>query len=92
MSNWKNPKIIVGNVAKGDFYFPRLDIEAQIWEELDKGSHILLAAPRRVGKTSVMLSMLENSPADIRCIFKNIQGVQSEESFTNSFLNPCWNV
>ena len=86
MSNWKNPKIIVGNVAKGDFYFPRLDIEAQIWEELNKGSHILLAAPRRVGKTSVMLSMLENSPADIRCVFKNIQGVQSEEQFYQQFF------
>ncbi|MCC6279826.1 MAG: AAA-like domain-containing protein [Saprospiraceae bacterium] len=83
---WANPKIIIGNTATGDYYYPRPQIEANIWEETQKGNHVLLAAPRRVGKSSVMQAMLENCPEDTRCIFKNIQGVQSETEFYQQFF------
>jgi uncharacterized protein len=87
MSNiWQNPQIIVGSTATGDFYFPRPQIERNIWEEIGKGSHVLLAAPRRVGKTSVMVSMLNHNLRNTQCIFKNIQGVQSEEQFYKQFF------
>ncbi len=85
-TTWKDPKIIIGNTAIGDYYFPRPDIEAQIWAETQKGNHVLLAAPRRVGKSSVMLAMQKNCPQDTRCIFKNIQGVQSEAEFYKEFF------
>ena len=83
---WINPKIIIGNTATGEYYFPRPQIEANIWEEIEKGNHVLIAAPRRVGKSSVMLSMTENCPKNTQCIFKNIQGVQSEEQFYKQFF------
>ena len=83
---WVGPKIIIGNTATGAYYYPRPHIEANIWEETRKGNHVLLAAPRRVGKSSVMLAMVENCPADTRCVFKNIQGVQSEAEFYQQFF------
>ena len=86
MTTWNNPKIIIGSTATGDFYYPRPHIENNIWEEINKGSHVLLAAPRRVGKTSVMVSMLGNCPDNTQCIFKNIQGVQTEEQFYKQFF------
>jgi uncharacterized protein len=87
MSNiWQNPQIIIGSTATGDFFFPRPQIESNIWEEISKGNHVLLAAPRRVGKTSVMVSMLKNCPSNTQCVFKNIQGVQSEEQFYKQFF------
>ena len=86
MNTWINPKIITGPVAKDDFYYPRPQIEANIWEAIRKGSHVLLAAPRRVGKTSVMYSMVDNCPTNTRCVFKNIQGVQTEEQFYKQFF------
>lgn len=81
MENWKSPKIVVGPTATGDFYFDRPQIVSKIWEEVHKGSHVLLAAPRRVGKSSVMEHMVENCPEDIKCIFRNIQAIQSEQEF-----------
>ena len=83
---WVGPKIIIGSTAFGDYYYPRPQIEANIWEETQKGNHVLLAAPRRVGKSSVMLAMVENCPTDTRCVFKNIQGVQSEAEFYQQFF------
>jgi uncharacterized protein len=85
-NNWINPKIIVGNTATGEYYFPRPQIEKSIWDEIEKGNHVLIAAPRRVGKSSVMVSMMENSPEHTQCIFKNIQGIQSEEQFYKEFF------
>ena len=32
-----------------------------LWEELENGSHILMVAPRRVGKTSLMYKILDES-------------------------------
>ena len=81
MENWINPKIIVGPTAIGDYYFNRPQIVSKIWEEVLKGSHVLLAAPRRVGKSSVMIYMVENCPDDVKCIFRNIQAIKSEQEF-----------
>lgn len=84
--DWKDPRIIIGPTAIGDYYYPRPQLEATIWTEIQKGGHVLLAAPRRVGKSSVMQAMLHNCPNDTRCVFKNIQGVQSEAAFYRHFF------
>ncbi len=81
MDNWVGPKIIIGNTAVGDYYFNRPLIVSQIWEEILKGNHVLIAAPRRVGKSSVMEFMVENCPNETKCFFKNIQGIKTEEEF-----------
>jgi uncharacterized protein len=81
MESWIPPKIIIGSTAIGDYYFNRPQIVSKIWEEVLKGSHVLLAAPRRVGKSSVMEYMVENCPEDVKCIFRNIQGIKSEQEF-----------
>ncbi|MBX2929464.1 MAG: AAA-like domain-containing protein [Saprospiraceae bacterium] len=83
---WIDPKIVTGPTATGEYYYPRPEIEAEIWHEIAKGGHVLLAAPRRVGKTSVMLAMLENQQEDTRCEFKNIQGIKSENEFYREFF------
>jgi uncharacterized protein len=79
--NWINPNTIVGTKATGRYYFERSDKEAEIWELLLKGSHVLLAAPRRVGKSSIMENMIDRRPAGVECIYKNIQGLITEEGF-----------
>ena len=84
-TEWINPKIIIGNKATGDFYYNRQDIVNEIWETINNGSHVLLAAPRRVGKTSVMVYMTENCAENIKCIFENIQSISSENAFYKRF-------
>lgn len=46
---------ITGQPVVGDDLFGR-DYELKtLWERLERGEHVLLLAPRRVGKTSLML-------------------------------------
>ena len=78
---WKSPKTIIGSVATREYYFVRKDLEDEIWSEIKKGSHILLTAPRRVGKSSVMTSLATQSDADYRFVFRNIQGIRGETEY-----------
>jgi uncharacterized protein len=84
-TGWINPKVIIGPAATGEYYYHRQYIVADIWEEVAKPSNILIAAPRRVGKSSVMEYMAANPIKDFKCVFKNIQGVKSENDFYKTF-------
>src|SRR5215469_16338099 len=80
-ANWKHPKLIIGNAATGSNFYLRNDIVEEIWRELKKGNSVLLAAPRRVGKTSVMQYMEERPIENYKLIFRNIQGINSANDF-----------
>jgi len=62
---------MTGQVAYGDNYFPREKDEKRIWRRLNHGSHLLLLAPRRVGKTS-LLRNLELKPENNYVFLYNI--------------------
>ena len=80
-TNWKHPNLIIGNAATGDNFYLRNEIVEEIWRELKKGNSILLAAPRRVGKTSIMKYMEEHPVENYKLIFKNIQSITSADDF-----------
>ncbi|MDU9047712.1 MAG: hypothetical protein Q3M30_02605 [Candidatus Electrothrix sp. Rat3] len=46
-------KISIGNPVTGDDFFNREKEQEQIWRKLER-NHIMLLAPRRIGKTSLM--------------------------------------
>ena len=81
MERWIDPNIIIGNIAQGSNYYQRKRIENEIVVELEKGNHILLSAPRRVGKTSIVKYLEQVKLVDKNCIFKNIQDIKSEKEF-----------
>lgn len=88
MSNtWISPRIIIGNKATGDSYYHRPTLVDEIWEEVEKGNNVLIAAPRRVGKSSVMIHMANNCPDGYKCIFESIQGIKSETAFYSRIYN-----
>jgi uncharacterized protein len=91
-NSWINPKIIIGNSATGEYYYNRPIIVNEIWEEVAKPNHVLIAAPRRIGKSSVMEHMAANPPENIKCIFKNIQGAKSEKEFYKIFYGLIVNA
>jgi len=78
MKNWKSPKIIIGSKAIGQEYYNRKDLEQLIIKEVKKGNHINIAAPRRVGKTSIVYYISKNKLKQYHCIFDSIQSLQSE--------------
>ena len=51
---------IVGAVARGEDFFERKKFIAHLWERLESGNNILLKAPRRFGKTSVMFRLIDD--------------------------------
>jgi len=80
-TNWKSPDIIIGKEATGKFYYRREVFENEVWKEIEKGNNVLIAAPRRVGKTSVMKYMTENPKENCKLIFRNVQGIDDEKRF-----------
>lgn len=53
-------KISVGNPVEGDDFFDREQEQARAWRKLE-GSHLLMLAPRRIGKTSLILRLCATS-------------------------------
>lgn len=70
-------KNIVGAVPRADNFFPREELINKIYNRLD-AEHLYLAAPRRMGKTAIMLH-LEDKPKD---------GYEFKYLITESTNNP----
>jgi hypothetical protein len=65
-------KSIVGAPARGDDFYGRDRFVDLIWRELGKGS-VLLAAPRRFGKTSVMYRLMDQPRQDYKIVHMDLQ-------------------
>ena len=71
----------VSQPAEGDQYFPRPKIRKKILRRLENGENILLSAPRRIGKSS-LLKEIQTHPAEGQIIkYLAIQGVNRGEDF-----------
>ena len=70
--------ISTGRAADGkDKYFRRKNIETKVWSKIKLNEDLLLAAPRRSGKSSI-LKYLERNPRDGYLIkYKSVQSVDS---------------
>jgi uncharacterized protein len=74
----KRLKKEVGNwVAGADKFWDRENEIPLFIEHLDDGAHILLVAPRRVGKTSLMREVARRIEARFTCLFIDLQKAQS---------------
>ncbi|MES2731410.1 MAG: hypothetical protein V4714_06665 [Bacteroidota bacterium] len=77
---------IIGVPAtEGDFY-NRPQIIRSITEGLSRSSNILLTAPRRVGKTSVMMYLLHNSQEPYFFLYKDVEGISTSNGFFKEIL------
>ena len=80
--DWKSTtRLVLGPVATGSSYYPRQDIIENIWVKIESNAHVLIAAPRRVGKTSVMKAMLLEERDGFSIAFESIQNIKSEKEF-----------
>ena len=65
---------ITGQPVVGDNLYGR-DYELKaLWERLERGEHILLLAPRRVGKTSLMLELRRQPRPNWHVIYIDVEG------------------
>ncbi|MFQ5604031.1 MAG: ATP-binding protein [bacterium] len=80
-------KIQTGNAVRGDDYFNRKNLINQAWDLLEAGSHILIAAPRRVGKTSLMYYLQDNPQEHYCFLYMITESVNNENEFYRRMVN-----
>ncbi len=71
-------------VRKGDF-FDRQQEMKELWHLVER-DNVLMLAPRRVGKTSVLLRMRDLPRQGWQCSFINVEAVDSEAQFVARLL------
>lgn len=71
----------VGSPVEGDDFFDREREMASIWRALE-GDNLLLLAPRRVGKTSLMKRLVHLAPKQgYQAFYLTVEGAQDEGDF-----------
>jgi uncharacterized protein len=78
---WTKPNTITGSAAEGNKYFRRQDVEDKLWHEIMNYNHVLFLAPRRVGKSSIVMYMSLNNVGSFSSKYENIQSDSSTQDF-----------
>lgn len=79
------PRNIVGTPARGDDFFDREELVETLWERLD-GGNILLAAPRRFGKTSLMYRLLDQPRPGWKPVHIDAESIREPVNFVLALL------
>ena len=74
-------KIIIGPAAEGDFYFDRPKLNKTFWKKMRESHNVSIVAPRRVGKTSFMMHLLNKNEAGYKCIYLITESINNHNEF-----------
>jgi hypothetical protein len=92
MSDLKPLRSSLGQPAEGeDKFFQRDTIVKKIFRQLDNGENLLLSAPRRIGKSSILKYIQQHPKADQIIKYIIVQSVTSEEEFFKKLYNELLN-
>ncbi len=80
-------KITAGHPARGEKFYQRDNIITKVWELITTGHNILITAPRRVGKTSIMFYLLDNPKKGHEAVFLNTESVNDTNEFFKRLAN-----
>src|SRR5579859_4294634 len=79
-------KNVVGNPARGENFFGREREIRKIVTSIGNHNNIQIAAPRRVGKTSILFYMRDNMVEGYRYVYVDTESVDSEEDYYKKVL------
>ncbi len=74
-------KNVVGHPARAEDFFLRKNEMAKLEKLLSTGSNIQIAAPRRIGKTSLLLYYYDNPPENTYVVFVDTESVDSVNNY-----------
>jgi uncharacterized protein len=74
-----------GQPVRGDDFFDREPELAELWHMVER-DHVLMLAPRRVGKTSLLLRMSDQPRAGWQVRFFDVEAADSESRFVAKML------
>jgi hypothetical protein len=88
MNKSKPLRSTTGSPAEGkDKYFPREKIVAKILRKLRLGENLLISAPRRIGKSSILKHIKKNQQDDQIILYISVMSVDSSEEFFKKLFN-----
>ena len=70
-------KNVVGQAVVGTDLYGRADELRALWDSLERGEHIHMLAPRRVGKTSLMLELRRKPRRNWHVAYVDVEGASS---------------
>jgi len=79
--------IIVGQAVRNSDFWDRTDELADIWDAIESGSHILISAPRRVGKTSIMYKVLDKPKTNYIPVYIDTESADSQNEFWHKLFH-----
>lgn len=79
-------KTIIGNAARKEQFYKRPAIRAKILKALGRNEHLLISAPRRVGKTSILLDLVDTPDQNYYAVFVDTEALDSSEDFFKLIL------
>jgi hypothetical protein len=82
---------IVGQAVSGNDYFVRESITKLIYRRLNSGANLFMAAPRRVGKTSIMYSLRDNPQDGFSFIYVPTESIDNSELFFKRLFEALLN-
>ena len=77
----------VGQAVRGKDFWKRENELASLWSAIESGSHILLVAPRRVGKTSIMFNLQDEPKEGYIVVYIDTESADSENEFWQKLFN-----
>ncbi|MGH9419001.1 MAG: hypothetical protein ACRD3J_03430, partial [Thermoanaerobaculia bacterium] len=79
---------VTGSPVENDDFFDRPGDLARLQREVANGANTLLTAPRRVGKTSLVLRLCDLERQAGRCaVFMNVEGCHDELAFAEKLVD-----
>lgn len=84
-------KNVVGQVVTGEKFFNRKEDIRKLWEKIKSGSSILLSAPRRTGKTSILYNIKDNPENGYSILYLDTESVDSCNEFFRKIYNHLLN-
>lgn len=92
MENLEPLRSSVGQPAEGDKkYFPRDKIVKKIFRKLNNGENLLISAPRRIGKSTILKHMVKHHDTKQIIKYMIVQSVNTQEEFFKKLFNELLN-
>lgn len=81
-------KNLTGAVARGQDFFERDDEVRDLMYRIER-DHVLMLAPRRVGKTSLMQRLADDPPAGWAVVYIDVESSANEADFVGRLAAAC---
>ncbi len=80
-------RIQTGSPVSGDDFYKREYLIDKAWDLIDSGNHLLIAAPRRVGKTSLMYYLRDHPKQNYSFLYLDTESINNENEFFRRVVN-----